>query len=284
MSRSGSALAFAMKESECPGGCGKMLQNLATSRFVRRCDECQQLEFEAEEALRSATEAEELADRQRQRIDHIGEYMARAGAPRRYLAYTRETWEAKYPPWSKTTMTSIHGEKLSLEEISQIWLDQENPPDDWLLVIFGEVGMRKTSFGTAVLAKAVEAGEDCRWIDAERWVDDLEYGMRDPSRPNPGWRTTAEVFRDSSKAGRLMIDDLGAIRVARAGRRSEQDWWKERHALQLRERESQMWPTIVNSNMGNLDQLAAINYSLPSRLKAARLAFRVTGQDHRARE
>lgn len=270
---------FEMTESDCPEGCGNTVTH--PKRFpARRCDECREREIEAHRLAVEEDEKRKQHKRLQQIRSDLPEFLSRAGVPDRYQRYTRQSWEAKYKPWTDSSINSIHEERFTLYQISSRWIAQENRPDDWLAVFFGKHGRRKTSLGTSLVGEALVNGLSCLWIDAESWIDALEYGMREPSWNDPDWFPTAEVFKRAANAERLLIDDLGAIRAGRTGRRDEQDWWKERLALLLRHRESWLLPTIVTSNMTSLGELAHINHSLPSRLTVP-MAFKIAGKDQR---
>lgn len=267
-------------EAECPSeGCENRVHHLPRHE-PRICEDCEQAE--ALERYRRAQEERAEAARQAlaARADNVEQWLGTFGAPTRYRTFTRASWEGAYKPWGDSHVDSVHGQRWSLAEISEAWVEQADPLTYWLLVLYGKHGRRKTGFGTAVLGEAIAAGDDCLWLDAESFVDSLEWGIREPSRHDPNWRPWADVFKQAELAPRLLVDDLGAVRAGRTGARDAQDWWKERLTLLLRQREAWARPTIVTSNMEDLDELAYINHSLPSRL-TVRLAFKIAGHDHR---
>lgn len=270
-------------ESECSGAdCAERVEHLG-SVDPPLCEGCETARLVHLETERRERQVALEADRVARIRDNLPEHLAAAGAPVRYRQLTRAAWEAAYKPWTDQTMQSIEGETLRFTEICEHWVQQARPLQDWLLVLFGKHGRRKTGLGTAVLGEALCAGKRGLWVDAEAWVDALEWGLREPSRPARGWRPTADVYRHAAFADYLLLDDLGAVRAGRTGARASQDWWKERLALLLREREAWARPTVVTSNMERLDELAHINHSLPSRL-SVRLAFKIAGRDYRRKE
>jgi hypothetical protein len=204
--------------------------------------------------------------------DELERAVSRAGIPTRYRRYTRESWEARYGPWSTS----------GLPEAFLSWPSQD--PEEWLVALYGRYGRRKTSLGTALFIQGLSRGLSGVWLDMNDWVDEMEAGIADGN--------SSALFMEARNAQLLLIDDLGSIRGARGSRKLEdQGWWREKVAAVLRYREAWILPTAVTSNLTGPGEgipreatfphgLSVIDRSLVSRMDV-RLAVEMTGRDFR---
>lgn len=224
------------------------------------------------EACRVRLHPTELELRVRPQALSIQARMERVGTPERYQEFGRESWEARWGSWETTGLKTLHGEEITFAELVTEWLTG-TPGENWLIAFIGAHGRRKTGLATAMLREALLAGDVCRWIDADGWVDSM-IGEFDGGH----WQN---IYDASALASSLMIDDLAAVSASRTDSDRGGEWGRERISSLLRLRESHCTRTILTSNIENLEDLGRINPGLPSRLGNSRLVFKLTGKDWR---
>lgn len=271
---------FKLTESPCATpGCRETVRGI---RAVpgRRCPVCVEREFKREEKAREQAAKDREDEKLRELREKLAEQLAKAGAPPRYARRTRAAWEAKYRPWKLSRLRSLGGEEMTIEEISRAWIDQADDERDWLLILLGPVGTRKTSLATAILGEALAAGHGCVWADFESWSDRMEAGILAPPMHQKGWEHWFQPFRAAVDAERVLLDDVGAVRGERGSKSGR--FWRERFAQAIREREMWLRPTIVTSNLLTIEDFTRMSGSLPSRM-SVRLAFHLVSDDHRRR-
>ncbi len=194
----------------------------------------------------------------------VEERLAAAGAPRKYVAFTRASWERKYGPW----------EKHRLFRRLLGWPDGE-APSSWLVFLFSSgYGDRKTGLGTAVLGEALARGLPGRWISQAGWLREVKatYNGGDGEREDDVWcrAANAEV---------LLIDDLGGTQGL-----SNKPWWREKMTELLHHRESHELATIVTANLADWRHVGRIHESLVSRMDVPLKLDMRSGRDYRAEE
>lgn len=228
------------------------------------CDPCRKLEESEEKTRADDWVAEQSRRHRRKQLENMPAVLTAAGIPKRYQAFTRESYETKFGAWAD-------------DDDLRALIDWEGTgADDWLAVFYGKYGRRKTGLATAVLVEQIKRGRDCLWLDMNEWLDKLEASFGNEfSELSQQLRTEYAASVEV-----LLLDDVGSIRGGRTGRREAQSWWRERVASLLRSREMHQRATLLTGNFSNIEELARIDASLPSRL-AVDLAFEMTGPDRR---
>lgn len=224
------------------------------------CDDCVVRSTAAEaERVQEANVRRQEAERRRRR-ENLPSLLSKAGAPPVYARLSRETWEARYGLWEDHEKSRRYigwpGDGFDLYDGDQI------------ICLYGLYGRRKTGFATAILGECIVAGMSAVWIDTATWLRAM--------KADGFSRQDAEWERVISADVRL-FDDFGGV-VGSRGARSE-SWDLEKMAEVARYCHMNALPTIYTTN-GSLDDLAAIDGSLPSRF-ATRLAIEMRGQDRR---
>lgn len=178
--------------------------------------------------------------------------LRRAGTPSSYAHLTRRSWEEAWGPWSEH---EVYREIVGWPPASPMPRDRL---DDWLILLYGRYGHRKTGLATSILGEAIERGfDDVRWEDMNTWLRMLRWN---------NFERYDVVWWRAAGAQVLVFDDVGSIKGARVGgRRNDQGWWKEEVSEILRYRHAEALPTVVTTN-GTIEDLGEIDRSLPSRM------------------
>ncbi len=215
------------------------------------CDDCAEIQVAEESNMRLEREAEEQIQKLQRRREMLPQLLEKAGVPTRYANFTRASWEAKYFPWSRP----IKGfEEVTPKLVN--WTGHSS--SQWLVLMYGRYGQRKTSLATALFSERIVAGEKGLWIDAATWIHEMKAAF--------GKDNEEEIFEKAREADVLLVDDLGSILGARSGARESQSWWKEQFALLFRDREMWVKPTITTANIMSISELGSIDHSLVSRM------------------
>ncbi len=209
----------------------------------RRCHAAEPLPYPPSDGLCSA-----CRDAGRQTAGPtVEERLQAAGAPRKYAAFTRASWERKYGPWEEHRL---------LRRL--VGWPHAHHPDSWLLFIFSRgYGDRKTGLSTAVLGEALARGLRGRWLSQAGWLRDFKASW------NGGPEKEQEVFSRAADAGILLFDDFGGVE---GGHQREKPWWCRPVTDLLHHRECHQLPTIVTANLGGWRQVGRIHESLVSRM------------------
>ena len=235
------------------------------------CEACG--DFERERVLREAREKErELEEVERaRRLDsvrsHLWKHLEDCGTPAGYSSFTRASWEKRFGSWED------HDIFRNLIGWPNDCPMRDESRHDWLILLYGKYGRRKTGLSTAIMGEALCMGRSCRFEDMNSWLRELR--AHDFVNYESVWSRAANVDV-------LVFDDVGSIKGARIGGRRDSDWWKEEVSELLRFRHMHVKPTIVTSN-GDIDSLGEIDRSLPSRMNV-RLAWKMGGENERQKE
>ena len=163
-----------------------------------------------------------------------------AKVPEAFLSCTREAWEASFGPWEK------HSQLKKLVN----WPSSD--PADWLVMVYGEFGVGKSSLTTALFSQALEwadrtfTSEQKRgqprslWIDFNDWVDEMMAAFGNEGESD-------RIYLRARDAFILHIDDGGIIRGAEDPKKGA--FWRQRTALLIRHRYNHRLRTIWNNNL-----------------------------------
>jgi hypothetical protein len=166
--------------------------------------------------------------------------LADIGVPRRFRIFSRQTWRGPWPG----VLDGWHGE----------------PPAD-IVYVWGPAGTGKTHLATAAIRELVIEGRECRWIDAQAMIanlqDDLDHA--------------GDFHHRLSVVPFLVLDDLGNER--------QTDYARDRISLLLRNRYSGCRATIITAN-ASPEELVGWDARLVSRL-ASGVILHMTGEDMR---
>jgi hypothetical protein len=211
---------------------------------------------------------------------NLPHHMAAAGVPTGYLRFTRASWEARYGRWEDRESTrGLVG-----------WPQPPLDPAAWLVVFYGPYGRRKTSMATALLAEGLLRGLRCRWWDMNDYLERLRRGIRLERDGHYGHGSYGEVKLEAVDCDLLVLDDLGAVRGARAAPpspsvvmhdRSQAGWWQEEVAYLLRQRHSWVRATVVTHNGARVEDVGIVDQSLVSRMDVGFAFDMDDGVDHR---
>lgn len=208
-----------------------------------RCEAAMRVPFAPSDGL--CAECRTVAEAPAERT--VEELLAEAGAPPKYAAFTRSSWERRYGAWQGHALLSrlIGWPYEGLAE--------------WLLFITSRGhGDRKTGLATAVLGEALARGARGKWISQSGWLRDLKASWNggDAAPEHVVWSGAAD-------AELLLFDDLGGVEGLRE---SGKPWWRQQVTQLLHHREAHALPTIVTARLADWREVRRIHESLVPRM------------------
>ena len=251
------------------------------------CDEHREEAVREDERLRVAIQNEAAGAVRLHIRENQREALLAAQVPAQYAGFTHSSWEERYGIWPgrstpqgpDLTTTEFLGEMTDwpVGWTSDSGWGQPERTLDWAVVLYGDVGARKTGLATAVAVNAMGCGRvlpgDVLYIDMCTWLRCLK---RDK------FENYDEVWWAAAHAKMLIFDDVGAVhgnKLSLLEMGLKPGWWQAEVAELIRYRHMWAKPTVFTSN-GTLQAMGAIDASILSRI-SVRLQWRCEGEDHR---